>query len=36
MRYLYLSHNQVTGCIPASLREIRDTNVGALGLPDCE
>ena len=28
--------NQFTGCIPAELREVENTDAGALGLPDCE
>ena len=38
LRYLLLptSDSGFTGCVPGGLREIRDTNVGDLGLPDCE
>ena len=28
--------NQFTGCIPAGLREVENTDAGTLGLPDCE
>ena len=35
LEYLKLSGNQLTGCIPAGLREVENTDVGALGLPDC-
>ena len=35
VEYLKLSGNRLTGCIPAGLREVENTDVGALGLPDC-
>ena len=33
---LGLVDNQFTGCIPAELREVENTDAGTLGLPDCE
>ena len=35
VEYLKLSGNRLTGCISAGLREVENTDVGALGLPDC-
>ena len=33
---LRLSGNRFIGCLPAGLRDISNTDVGDLGLPDCE
>ena len=33
---LGLSDNQLTGCIPPALRQVQSSNLGRLGLPDCE
>ena len=35
LRQLLLVNNQLTGCIPEGLRNVRDNDLGRLGLPDC-
>ena len=36
LRQLDLTENQFAGCVPVVLRDIRDTDIGDLDLPDCE
>ena len=33
---LYLSQNRLTGCIPKELRDLRDHDLAAVGLPFCD
>ena len=32
---LWLSGNELTGCVPASLREVPEHDLDLLGLSDC-
>ena len=34
--FLYLSGNALAGCLPSALRSVASTDVGSLGLGDCE
>ncbi len=36
LEVLYLNTRRLTGCIPASLRDVERTNLGDLELPNCE
>ena len=33
---LFLSDNQLTGCVPVGLREVASNDLGSLGLADCK
>ena len=35
LTWLALRGNQLTGCIPAGLRDLRSNDMDELGLPDC-
>ena len=36
LTHLYIAHNLLTGCVPAGLREVENSDLSQSGLPFCE